>query len=262
MTDLPGTAKEREDYPASYPGNIWPDESKMPLFKKEAKAFGSLMFQVVLRLSKHIDNYIQQNFSPSQGMMMYDELKNSEKVKARLLYYYPLSHDEENSDDSWIGWHNDSGFLTALSGDIYVDDKTGEVLDKCPDPNAGLYVMSRKGEKIKIDIPSDCMAIQLGECFQILTGGTLVATPHCVCGVDSKSFPGISRISEACFVDTKPTYKLYAPPCANYDQVVNSGVVNKKVPPLRFRWKNDGMLFGDFLQTTFKMYYEWSALES
>jgi hypothetical protein len=53
---------------------------------------------------------------------------NHYQAKGRLLYYFPLSEEESKNagDDSWIGWHNDSGFLTALAGDMYVNDTTGE----------------------------------------------------------------------------------------------------------------------------------------
>jgi hypothetical protein len=90
------------------------------------------------------------------------------KAKGRLLYYFPLSEEEvkDAGDDSWIGWHNDSGFLTALAGDMYVNDQTGEKVN-CPDPAAGLYVNARDGSAIKIDIPEDCMAVQIGECAQV-----------------------------------------------------------------------------------------------
>lgn len=30
-------------------------------------------------------------------------------------------------EDNWIGWHNDSGFLTALTSAIFVNDETAEV---------------------------------------------------------------------------------------------------------------------------------------
>jgi len=78
----------------------------------------------------------------------------------------------QDAADSWIGWHNDSGFLTALAGDMYVNDVTGEAIAN-PDPNAGLYVVDREGESVRVEIPEDCMAVQLGECCQIVTGGVL-----------------------------------------------------------------------------------------
>lgn len=55
---------------------------------------------------------------------------------------------------------------------MYVDDETGEVCE-CPDEEAGLYVINRLGKEVKVNIPKNCMAIQLGECTQIVTGGKL-----------------------------------------------------------------------------------------
>jgi hypothetical protein len=41
-------------------------------------------------------------------------------------------------------------------------------------------------------------------------------------------------------------------------QVLDAAVVNDKVPPLSKRWTKDGMPFGNFLQETFSMYYDWN----
>ena len=63
----------------------------------------------------------------------------------------------------------------------YVDHETGELIPKEDiDPHAGLYILDRTGTVTKIDIPEDCMLVQIGECLQIVTGGCVVATPHCV----------------------------------------------------------------------------------
>lgn len=80
-----------------------------------------------------------------------DAMKNTEKAKGRLLYYFPLSEEtlKKGSADSWIGWHNDSGFLTALAGDLYVNDETGEKIENT-DTSAGLYVVDREGDSVKV----------------------------------------------------------------------------------------------------------------
>jgi len=36
---------------------------------------------------------------------------------------------------------------------------------------------------VKVDIAHDSLGIHVGECLQIISGGLLVATPHCVRGV-------------------------------------------------------------------------------
>lgn len=53
--------------------------------------------------------------------------------------------------------------------------------------SAGLYIKDKNNEFIKIDIPRDCIAFQMGEASQVSSKGLLVATPHLVKGVESKS---------------------------------------------------------------------------
>jgi len=257
VTDQPGSATDREKYPLSYPCNVWPDESRLPSFKAAAVKIGRVLHECVATLSLHLDNVAHsQKHSYPEGLL-YNELKSTEKVKARLLYYFPLdpsSNDVKKQDDSWIGWHNDSGFLTALAGEIYVDHATGKEIE-CPDPLAGLYVATRQGPR-HVTIPSDCMAIQMGECAQIVSGGVFSATPHCVRGVTNHS--GVARVSLPCFVDTPPMYELCKPVDSTEKEVLNSAIPHPRVPPLGQRWTN-GISFGDFLQKTFSLYYDWTS---
>lgn len=264
LTDQPGTQEDRAKFPASYPCNIWPDH--IPDFEVNAKHIGTLMKDVVVHLSKHIDAFAHEKNPEYAPDTLYQAMKTTEKVKGRLLYYFPLSCQDAASEDSWIGWHNDSGFLTALAGDLYVNDDTGEVLSESPDPNAGLYVVDRQDRVVHVSIPHDCMAVQMGECVQILTGGSVVATPHCVRGVvvaQSSSGSGnshlpVARISLPCFIDLPPNVPLCMPGCTK-EQVLTAGVGSARVPPLSARWTHNGMLFGDFLQKTFSLYYDWSS---
>lgn len=268
VTDCPGSDADRAQYPASYPCNIWPAEDTLPGFQDAAKSIGVLMHQVVVYLTKHVDQFVSSKCSHYPRDLLYSLMAPTEKVKGRLLYYFPLEIQDAQdcSEDSWIGWHNDSGFLTALAGEMYVNDVTGERIVN-PDPRAGLYVTTRKGERIQVHIPEDCMAVQLGECVQISTGGLLVATPHCVRGVDPRvvapSAKGdavrVARISLPCFVDSVPNFPLSVPNGCSREAVLSSGVENDKVPPLSKRWTEDGMTFGNFLQKSFELYYSWSA---
>jgi isopenicillin N synthase-like dioxygenase len=285
LLDVPGTEHDRITYPASYPCNKWPSSSSLPELEPAAKCMGQLMKQVAVDLSRHIDAYAHSK-NPSYGpTTLYDALVDTEKAKGRLLYYFPLppsteenesiSDDNDNdnavttkcsnaTEDSWIGWHNDSGFLTALAGDLYVHGTTGEALDPTEiPPEAGLYVIEKQNNGVlKIELPPHCMAVQMGECTQILTGGALVATPHCVRGASSSDIP-IARASLACFIDTPPTFPLSVPPGLDRESVIGQQQVQgqqqkSRIPPLEARWTNNGMPFGEFLAQTFQMYYGWS----
>ena len=51
-------------------------------------------------------------------------LRETNKCKGRLLYYFPpkevATNGSEVPEDGWIGWHNDSGFMTGLTPDVFV----------------------------------------------------------------------------------------------------------------------------------------------
>ena len=251
ITDKPGTEEEREQYPASYPSNKWPDETKVPQlkdFKHAATTLGKIMHEAVIHLAKHIDKMAETKVKGYEKDLLCSAMKNTEKAKGRLLYYYPLEKKEKEDgddgikDDSWIGWHNDSGFLTSLAGDLYIDDVTGQPLPASEvDPEAGLYVTDRCGKSIHVTIPQDCLAIQIGECLQVLTGGVVTATPHCVRGArPGYSSAKVARISHPCFIDSKPTFPLTMPKGCSREDVIASGVGRGKVPLLEERWNDDG----------------------
>ena len=49
-----------------------------------------------------------------------------------------------------------------------------------PDPAAGLYIRARDGTEVKAVLPKDCVGFQVGETWQVHSGGKLRATPHAV----------------------------------------------------------------------------------
>ena len=215
------------------------------------------MRSVAIGLSKHIDKLISANVPNYQNGLLYEAMQNSIKAKGRLLYYYPVDIEKANSkSDNWIAWHNDSGFLTCLAGDIYVNHETGAVIDNPEPDTAGLYICTRDGTEKKIHIPNDLLGIQLGECTQIISGGLLVATPHCVRGC--KNTPNVARISLPCFVDTRVDFPLIMPESCTREDVFRNTVA-QRVPPLSERWLRNGVTFAEFLGDSFKSYYTWST---
>ena len=261
VSDVPGTAELREKYPASYPCNLWP--RNLAHFEERAKDLGRILTDTTLKLVPHLQALCEETRTTTENQEESDDddddwaeaMKDTDKVKARLLYYFPLDDTtgKDTAEDSWIGWHNDSGFLTALAGDLYVDHRTGKPVTQLQDDDeAGLYCLNRQGTLCRVQIPEDCMAVQVGECVQILTNGRVQATPHCVRGSKQAH---VARISLPCFVDVPPTFPLR---CSAPEEVwkVDEGT-SRKIPPLAERWIENGMSFGDFLQRTFAKYYEW-----
>lgn len=191
VTDVPGTPAERHQYPYSYPANKWPAADKLPGFRDQAVAMGLILKRATVELAKHIDQLASTKCADYPTRFLYQAMKDTDKVKARLLYYFPLQSSSSSSndkavisEDSWIGWHNDSGFLTALGGDLYVNHDTGSAVD-CPDPAAGLYVCNRRQRARRVDLPADCLAVQIGECTVSarVSRCVLVASLCCVCFV-------------------------------------------------------------------------------
>jgi hypothetical protein len=121
VTDVPGTEEDRIKYPYSYPCNKWPDEHRIPLFQENAKTIGLILRDVALEVAKHLDEFVQSKcflHSDSKMVSLYHNLKNTDKVKARLLYYFPLVSEStkfapdsmgrsnampSDAEDSWVG---------------------------------------------------------------------------------------------------------------------------------------------------------------
>lgn len=120
---------------------------------------------------------------------------NTPKVNSRLIHYYPCNHDFSGK---WIGWHKDLGMLTCLTPALYTDAKGNEI--DWSDPSVGLHGQSRTGEVLKVNVPKDCLIIQIGEALEVKTGGFIKALPHTVVPYKNKS-EGISRNTMALFID-------------------------------------------------------------
>jgi isopenicillin N synthase-like dioxygenase len=138
---------------------------------------------------------------------------------------------------------------------MYIDHVTGQILEQPPDPLTGLYVVDRNDRVLHVRIPDDCCAVHIGECTQICTGGAVTATPHCVRGCDASS---VARVSLVCYIDVKPSTKLSMPENCPRERVLAASMPSARVPPLEKRWVNEDMTFGEFLASTFEMYYGWT----
>ena len=261
ITDDP-SPELRAEYPSSVPANKWPDESDIPDFKKNCCHLGSIMRDVAILLAKHIDKLLVKQVPGYEKGLFFEAMTGSTKAKGRMLYYFPIQARDDGKStggDNWIAWHNDSGFLTCLASELFMEHSTGRLVENPEPDNAGLFIADRDGVEHKIFIPPDCMGIQIGECLQIVSGGLLVATPHCVRGC--KHSPDIARLSLPCFVDTPITFPLSAPSGCTRDDVFRHTVA-QKVPPLSGRWTRDGETFAAFLTTSFRSYYDWIVTNS
>ncbi|PYH96366.1 Clavaminate synthase-like protein [Aspergillus ellipticus CBS 707.79] len=179
--------------------NIWPAEASLPSFRQSVQELCALVIDTAALVARACDRFAEGSVTDYKGGYLERVVRGSLTSKARLLHYFPTGGDGgegeggDDDDDDWCATHLDHSCLTGLTSAMFVDeaahdprlaDKNGvlEELDSSPDPKAGLYIRSRTGEIVKVNIPRDCLAFQTGEALQLITQGQFRAVPHFVKG--------------------------------------------------------------------------------
>jgi isopenicillin N synthase-like dioxygenase len=233
--------------------NKWP-EHELPELKPAFQTYGKFINDIGIELAKNIDSYIKARAPTYENGTLEKILRNSTKMTGRLLHYFPVDEEVANKDMKWCGWHNDHGTLTGLCSALYLDKDQNEVdPNDIEDTESGLFAMNRKYEQIKIKIPQNSLAFQIGESAQIHSGGLLKATPHCV--ISKPNTKGISRNTMAMFLEPNFSDVMNIPEGMDPENV-HKADPTKSVPLIENRWKN-GQTFEDFESETFKKYYEY-----
>jgi isopenicillin N synthase-like dioxygenase len=242
--------------------NIWPKDD-LPELESAFKNLGQLIVDVGQLVAKQVDRYIASKCGTYEPNKLHRVVTTSKCCKARLLHYFARSEeqcaaqavqDNQAADafSSWCGWHNDHGSLTGLVSAWFSDENMNAVENT--DPSAGLYAKSRSSELVKVNIPSNSIAYQIGEATQIHSGGIVQATPHAVRG---SSIPHVSRDTFAVFMEPMWMEPMQVPEGvapSNAQSSVAADNLPKGVPALASRW-NNSMDFGQFTAETLKMYY-------
>lgn len=244
--------------PECYADNVWPED--LPSLEKYFMELGQIMGNTGILVAAVCDAYCRKH---NVELGLQQTLQRSRNSKGRLLHYFakdaPAPSDEKKQDaddesdsfDSWCGWHNDHGSLTALAPGLFLDPQ-GNPVDN-PDPDyAGLYIQARNGEIYHVALPSTACGFQIGETSQIQSGGVLQATPHAVQPPRSSDEPsnevtlGVTRESFAVFLEPDFDDSLAIP---DGKSVQDCQAADTKLPPsvvpLAKRWKA-GQTFGDF----------------
>jgi len=234
----------RDAYPSSARPNLWPERS-MPELEDAFMDLGRLVARVGMLVAKQCDLYVEGSIGRDVALphRMTDVLRASRCPKARLLHYFPPPDGSEGSEidgENWCGWHTDHGTLTGLVSAMYM---RGDEVVSSPDPRCGLYVRDRAGEVVQVSIMEDEIAYQMGEASQILSGGFLHATPHCVRAPTPSLAGGVSRNTFAVFM--QPQWDTSMDPPPGYE-----GSAGRHVPA----WSS-GQTFGEFAERTFQQYY-------
>lgn len=264
-----GDEAVREKYPYGATPNVWPEE--IPALKRAFTEMGHVAYNVAQLVVRQCDKLVRASHEQHGSRLYHATFTNSRMVAGRLLHYYapeaPKVADagvqEPSTDSQWCGWHNDNSVLTALVPAMWLNERTGR-----PAPAAaltsttgGLYVRGRSGTIRKVSLPPDCLGFQTGEAAQILSGGILRATPHCVRGHTPR--PGeepLCRETFALFMEPQWDAAIGPPRGVGYDAVLRDDQEDEQlIPPLAKRMRIDepaGTVdFGRLLHESFMAYY-------
>lgn len=191
------------DLPQYTAPNIWPSEQRLPAFRGNIQDLCSLIIDTASLVAKACDRFAEANIPDYKAGYLQRVVEGSLTTKARLLHYFPAeekNQEQDGDDDDWCATHIDHGCLTGLTSAMFLDEAatpptlppptspqvsslpTLPELPQSPDPTAGLYIRSRTGEIVKVNIPKDCLAFQTGEALQRITRDKFRAVPHFVKG--------------------------------------------------------------------------------
>ena len=182
-------------------------------------------------LAIQIDGYAKSQAPHYPTRNLHKTITKGRSHIGRMLHYFPYDHKGDTEDD-WCGWHNDHGSLTALTSAMYTDASGQEIT--FPVQSGGLYAKNRFADVARITIPKEMLAFQLGECCQIMSGGVLDATPHCVVRAEELAGQGIGRNTFALFMEPDPLDRLQVPEGMDSTTVMEKE--DYKIPQIKERW--------------------------
>ncbi|PYH44816.1 uncharacterized protein BP01DRAFT_320019 [Aspergillus saccharolyticus JOP 1030-1] len=218
--------------------NIWPAATSLPTFESSVRELCTLIIDTAALVARACDRFAGENIEGYEAGYLERVVRGSLTSKARLLHYFPVDNQQQQQaadaaegedaaagedDDDWCATHLDHSCLTGLTSAMFVDEAGQDLthpreeglveLQASPDPTAGLYIKSRTGQIVKVNIPRDCLAFQTGEALQLITRGQFRAVPHFVKGA-RKGLEGRRIARNTLAVFTQP----------NLDEEVQPGV--------------------------------------
>jgi len=236
-------------YPTVYSPNIWPSKH-LPTFESHFKFVGQFMYNVGLKVIKLCDDYLQVELNGKiPKNYLSNMIKESNTPKARLLHYYEQPQEKKKELDGACGWHLDHGGLTVLTKAVYLNEHFEEVQE--PD-DCGLYIKDRHGNIHHGVIPENSLLCQIGEIFQVLSGGYLRATPHCV---RSAALKGVTRETFPCFIDVNAERDISLPKWSRDDVLETKGMTGLDIPKLTDRYEGC-KTYCEFGTKTYQAYYK------
>jgi isopenicillin N synthase-like dioxygenase len=165
---------------AIMPPNIWPES--VPAFRPAALALFEALEEAGLRVLKAIALHLGL-----AADFFADPVREGNSI-LRLLHYPPVPADAPGVR---AGAHEDINVITLLLGA----------------EEAGLEILSRDGEWLRVDAPPGSMVVNVGDMLQRLTGGDLPSTTHRVVN-PAPERRHLPRYSMPFFLHFRPDYLI------------------------------------------------------
>jgi isopenicillin N synthase-like dioxygenase len=175
------------EHPQIYAANVWPNDAED--FKATYLRLGRRLHENGLRLLEAMARGL------NLAVDVFTKVTEGGPHVTRALKYLELNQAQCEGGVLWGEEHTDFNLLTLLPGGRFYNQADVQVA--APDIDAGLYLRTRSGRKVRGTAPKGAIVIQVGQQLEILTGGKLLATPHVV---TAPSAPGFTRCSAAHFV--------------------------------------------------------------
>lgn len=285
------------------------EEDDEPLtLRKNIDSISKLLQYVISIVCKSCDEALGL---VSSEKSLSNVLAQSKTAKARMIYYHAkgivskdkeekelrtvLQEDDHDKDrntidtistiGTWQNWHYDYGLFTALISpelkdlsypELSIENEINSEEREESSSYGGLVVLSTDMNSIlHVPIPSNTIAIQVGEAASILTGGRLKACLHCVARpTSSPSFHSSLLEKNSSKTLTRQIFVLFAQPSwsqilqpldssleispkEDITKVEETNLFLEKslhVPPLSHRYIQS-MTFSEFAAKTTKSYY-------
>lgn len=255
--------------PASAGPNVWPSQ-RLPALEPCFKELSAAMAETAALVARLCDAYLArqrglrgeaQTAADAPPPSLEATVRTSASAKGRLLYYFPRDASVAAPDPpvaapapsvAWCGKHCDHGSLTCLTKALYFDEASGR--DVTAAVEDALTIEAGSAEDVRVRIPDDCVAIQMGQAAQIQSGGLLRATPHHVGAPCGPGTGALSRCTFALFLQPDDHTPLLCPKATP-----GSSAEGHTSQPLRLPLPAQymrGMSFGDFAAATVRMHYD------
>ena len=225
--------------------NIWPNDINE--FKSDFIKLGKIISNCQINLLSHLDKYIFTKLPYYDKKFLEKNFTSINDTVGLLATYYPSNiYQHKGSNDNWCGWHRDFGLLSGLCRPLFFN-KNGDIIKI---NNTGLLVKDKQGNITEINYEDDEIVIQAADTLFILSGGTIISTPHSV-KITQNIPDNVFRINYINFFEPNWNFELKPPGNMSFDEIRFKDPFKMSNVITNFR---DGMNYKEFITETFSKF--------